>query len=111
MTRYCVCGPLCKKRFEKLPLGVIQDKGTGTVKKLFVDDVDSLEVLLAHSMPEGIANLMIPICGLCGDVFRGLETGVAVVGFYPHQLDCHENDVLRWHEENGTLLYGRTEDE
>ena len=34
---------------------------TGTVKKLFVDDVDSLEVLLAHSMPEGIANLMIPI--------------------------------------------------
>ena len=50
-----------QKRFEKLPLGVIQDKGTGTVKKLFVDDVDSLEVLLAHSMPEGIANLMIPI--------------------------------------------------
>ena len=42
-----------QKRFEKLPLGVIQDKGTGTVKKLFVDDVDSLEVLLAHSMPEG----------------------------------------------------------
>ena len=40
---------------------MIQDKGTGTVKKLFVDDVDSLEVLLAHSMPEGIANLMIPI--------------------------------------------------
>ena len=35
-----------QKRFEKLPLGVIQDKGTGTVKKLFVDDVDSLEVLL-----------------------------------------------------------------
>lgn len=26
-----------------------------------MDDVDSLEVLLAHSMPEGIANLMIPI--------------------------------------------------
>ena len=50
-----------QKRFEKLPLGVIQDKGTGTVKKLFVDDVDSLEVLLAHSMPEGIANLMVPV--------------------------------------------------
>ena len=31
------------------------------MKKLFVDDVDSLEVLLAHSMPEGIANLMVPI--------------------------------------------------
>ncbi|MDE6601005.1 MAG: ABC transporter ATP-binding protein/permease [Lachnospiraceae bacterium] len=50
-----------QKRFELLPLGFIQDKGTGTVKKLFVDDVDSLEVLLAHSLPEGIANLMIPL--------------------------------------------------
>ena len=50
-----------QKRFEALPLGFIQDKGTGTIKKLFVDDVDSLEVLLAHSLPEGIANLMIPI--------------------------------------------------
>lgn len=39
----------------------IQEKGTGTIKKLFVDDVDSLEVLLAHSLPEGIANLMIPL--------------------------------------------------
>ena len=50
-----------QKRFEALPLGFIQDKGTGTIKKLFVDDVDSLEVLLAHSLPEGIANPMIPI--------------------------------------------------
>ena len=50
-----------QKRFEAVPLGFIQDKGTGTIKKLFVDDVDSLEVLLAHSLPEGIANLMIPI--------------------------------------------------
>lgn len=50
-----------QKRFEQLPLGFIQDKETGTIKKLFVDDVDSLEVLLAHSLPEGIANLMIPL--------------------------------------------------
>ena len=50
-----------QKRLEKLPLGVIQDKGTGAAKKLFVDDVDSLELLMAHSLPEGIGNLMIPI--------------------------------------------------
>lgn len=43
-----------QKRFEQLPLGFIQEKGTGTIKKLFVDDVDSLEVLLAHSLPEGV---------------------------------------------------------
>ena len=50
-----------QKRLEDLPLGFVEEKGTGTIKKLFVDDVDSLEVLLAHSLPEGIANLMIPL--------------------------------------------------
>ena len=74
-----------QKRFEKLPLGVIQDKGTGTVKKLFVDDVDSLEVLLAHSMPEGIANLMVPIA-LCGYVFRGLELALLSLASIPISL-------------------------
>ena len=50
-----------QKKFEKLPLGIVEEKGTGTIKKLFVDDVDSLELLLAHSVPEGIANLLIPL--------------------------------------------------
>ena len=71
-----------QKRFEKLPLGVIQDKGTGTVKKLFVDDVDSLEVLLAHSMPEGIANLMIPIAVYVANS----ESGAFSFFSYPSQI-------------------------
>jgi len=50
-----------QEKFEKLPLGIVEEKGTGTIKKLFVDDVDSLELLLAHSVPEGIANLLIPL--------------------------------------------------
>ena len=50
-----------QEKFEKLPLGLVEEKGTGTIKKLFVDDVDSLELLLAHSVPEGIANLLIPL--------------------------------------------------
>ena len=50
-----------QERFEKLPMGVISSKGVGGIKKLFVDDVDGLEVLVVHSLPKGIANLMIPI--------------------------------------------------
>lgn len=45
-------------KMEKLPLGVIEGKGTGTFKKIFIDDIDSLEVLLAHGIPEGLSNLM-----------------------------------------------------
>ena len=45
----------------ELIMGVISSKGVGGIKKLFVDDVDGLEVLVVHSLPKGIANLMIPI--------------------------------------------------
>lgn len=44
-------------KLEKLPLGVIENKGIGTLKKVFVDDIDSLELLLAHGVPEGVSNL------------------------------------------------------
>ncbi len=93
-----------QKKFEKLPLGIVEEKGTGTIKKLFVDDVDSLELLLAHSVPEGIANLLIPAGDLCCYVLCGLETGSYVFGLYPDQPARHDDDVLRWNEENGPLL-------
>lgn len=50
-----------QKRLEKLPLGVIQEKGTGTIKKMFVEDIEAMELLLAHAIPEGISNVSIPI--------------------------------------------------
>ncbi len=48
-------------KLEKQPLGVIQEKGAGTIKKLFVDDIDSIELLLAHALPEGFSNVIIPV--------------------------------------------------
>lgn len=50
-----------QKRMEKLPLGEIQEKGIGSMKRIFVDDVDSIELLLAHALPEGFGNVTIPI--------------------------------------------------
>lgn len=47
-----------QEKMEMLPLGIIENKGTGTFKKIFVDDIDSLELLLAHAIPEGISNIM-----------------------------------------------------
>lgn len=54
-------GTSLQKKMENLPLGAIEEKGTGAIKKMFVDDIGSLEVLLAHSLPEGIANLIVPV--------------------------------------------------
>jgi len=45
-------------QIEGMPLGRIQDIGTGQLKKIFTDDIDGIELLLAHAVPEGFSNLM-----------------------------------------------------
>ncbi|MBE5903189.1 MAG: ABC transporter ATP-binding protein [Pseudobutyrivibrio sp.] len=48
-------------KLEKKSLGNIQSLGTGRIKKVFTEDIDMIELLLAHAIPEGIANIVIPI--------------------------------------------------
>ncbi len=48
-------------KLEKQPLGNINELGTGRIKKVFTDDIDQVELLLAHAIPEGIANIAIPV--------------------------------------------------
>lgn len=48
-------------RLEKLPLGTIEEKGNGSLKKMFIDDIESIEIIMAHALPEGLANLAVPV--------------------------------------------------
>lgn len=48
-------------KLEKQPLGTIQEKGVGTIKKMFIDDIEAIELLLAHAIPEGLSNFAVPI--------------------------------------------------
>ncbi len=53
-------------KLETQPLGSIQEKGVGAIKKMFIDDIETMELLLAHTLPEGIANLAIPVMVFAG---------------------------------------------
>jgi ATP-binding cassette subfamily B protein IrtA len=53
-------------KLEGLPLGVIQEKGVGSIKKMFIDDIETIELPLAHAIPEGIANIAIPVLVFLG---------------------------------------------
>lgn len=53
-------------KMENLPLGIIQEKGVGAIKKVFVDDIENIELPLAHVIPEGIANVSVPIMVFIG---------------------------------------------
>ena len=41
--------------------GVIKEKGTGTLKKMFIDDIDSIELLAGPRPAEGLANVAVPV--------------------------------------------------
>lgn len=50
-----------QQKLEKQPLGTIQEKGVGTIKKMFIDDIEMIELLLAHAIPEGLSNFAVPV--------------------------------------------------
>lgn len=53
-----------QKKLERQPLGTIHDMGNGRIKKLFTDDIEQVELLLAHAIPEGIANLSMALIAI-----------------------------------------------
>ena len=50
-----------KSKLENQPLGNIKELGTGQIKRVFTDEIDQIELLLAHAIPEGIANITVPV--------------------------------------------------
>jgi len=48
-------------RLMRAPLGVTLGKTAGSLKSTIVDKVETLELPLAHIIPEGISNLILPV--------------------------------------------------
>ena len=53
-----------QKKLERQPLGTIHDLGNGRIKKLFTDDIEMVELILAHAIPEGISNLSMALIAI-----------------------------------------------
>jgi len=45
----------------KAPLGAVLNKPIGKLKNVIIDRVEAIEIPLAHMIPEGISNLLLPI--------------------------------------------------
>ncbi|WP_120465063.1 ABC transporter ATP-binding protein [Paenibacillus aceti] len=50
------------ERLMKAPLGTVQNESVGKLKNVMIDRVETIELPLAHIIPEGISNLLLPIC-------------------------------------------------
>ncbi|HWQ80278.1 MAG TPA: ABC transporter ATP-binding protein [Anaerovoracaceae bacterium] len=70
-------------KLEAQPLGAIQDKGIGSIKKMFIDDIETIELLLAHTLPEGIANLAVPVMVFVGMFLVDWKLALLALGSLP----------------------------
>lgn len=46
------------EKLLRMPMGTIIETGPGELKKSFLENVEDMELILAHALPEGLANLL-----------------------------------------------------
>ena len=62
VATFNVLGSIRKRallRLEKMPLGDVQRRGSGDLKNILVERIDSIETTLAHILPEFTGNLLV----------------------------------------------------
>lgn len=53
------------EHLAKVPLGALDERGTGAIKTVLNEDIEKLELALAHSLPEFVAYLTGPVVIFC----------------------------------------------
>lgn len=53
------------EKLLRMPMGKIMEKGSGELKKAFIENVEDMELILAHTLPEGLTNLLSCIIVTC----------------------------------------------
>lgn len=74
------------EKMRKMPLGEIHKKGVGSYKKNLVEDIDSIEILLAHAVPEGIPALIVPVLVYIVIFLTDWRLGLLSLGSIPFGL-------------------------
>lgn len=84
---FAILGNIRKQVLDKLsrvPLGCIKDTGTGTFKNIIVERIDSMEVTMAHIIPEFTSGLLAPIIMLV--YFFFIDWRIALLSLVPVAL-------------------------
>ena len=89
---FAVLGEIRKRAMEKLtrmPLGDVMVRGSGALKNILIERIDSIETTLAHIVPEVTANLLIPIAVLVYIFTIDWRMGLASLITVPLGLFCY----------------------
>nr|WP_319392871.1 ABC transporter ATP-binding protein [uncultured Desulfobacter sp.] len=67
-------------KFLKIPMGSVRKRGHGEIKKNFVDNIEEMEMLLAHMIPEGIANIASLVVAVVALFVISYKMGLGLIG-------------------------------
>ncbi len=71
---------------------------------MFIDDIDSIELLLAHALPEGLANLAVPAFVFLAMFFVDWKLALLSLCSAVGSGGYDGHDVPRRHQQDGCLL-------
>ena len=103
---FAVLGNIRKSGLEKLermPLGDVLKKGSGELKNILVERIDSIETSLAHIVPECSGDIFVVICTIIYIFIIDWRMALAALATFPIGLICFMLMGIGF-EEN----YGRT---
>ena len=90
-------------KMEKMPLGDIQNRGSGELKNILVERIDSIETTLSHIVPEVSGNVCVVLGTLIYLFIIDWRMALASLITFPIGLCCFML-MMNGYEEN----YGRT---
>lgn len=100
------------RRLHRQPLGVI-DGRTGDLKKTLVDDVGAIENLIAHTTPDAVAGLAMPVLAVVFLAFVDWRMTLASLALLPVAFIAQKRAFsglgpifARWHDAEGAANTG-----
>ena len=88
---FTVLGNIRKRgllKMEKMALGDVQNRGSGELKNILVERIDSIETSLAHIIPECSGNIFVVICTLIYLFTIDWRMALASLITFPIGLGC-----------------------
>ena len=79
----------CMEKLARMPLGAVLARGSGELKNVLIERIDSIETTLAHIVPELSANLLIPIVMIAYIFTIDWRMGLASLATVPIGLFCY----------------------
>ena len=76
-------GLRCKitEKLGRLPMGYLRNRSSGSLKKIIADDVERIELFIAHSLPDTVRAVVLPFV-ILGYLFM-VDWRLALVSFFP----------------------------